>query len=80
MKTENERTAQEMFWRTTVKGCSTPEAALETLQNDAGLSVGRAILKMREYNPALYIAWRKAKPQFQPSKNPRMGHFTFRHC
>jgi hypothetical protein len=68
----------EMFWRGQVQACTTPEQALKILQDDAGLDGGRAIFKLREYSPTLYVAHTKARREFQPTRNARMSHFNFR--
>ena len=77
-KTQFEAMA-EAFWKSQVLSCTTPEQALKLLENDAGLSGGRAILAMRRYSPALFIKWRTQKPpEPRYGGNARMSHFTFR--
>jgi hypothetical protein len=82
MRNETENTAfkqmAETFWRGQVRSCTTPEQALKMLQDDAGLDAGRAIFKLREYSPSLYVAHTKARRDFKGSSNPRMSHFNFR--
>ncbi|TMP91681.1 MAG: hypothetical protein E6L08_10540 [Verrucomicrobia bacterium] len=83
MKTKpKEQTAFEQmadtFWRSQVRACATPDAALKLLEEEAGLSGGRAILALRRYDPEKFIAWRTKPEEFKPSRNVRMSHFAFR--
>jgi hypothetical protein len=67
------------FWRARVLESKTPEEALATLENDAGLSPARAIFAMRRYSPTLFVKWRTQKPaEPKYGGNARMQHFSFR--
>jgi hypothetical protein len=81
METKTEQTAfreiQNQFWRGELKKCRTPEQALTTLEQDAGLDRGRAILQMRSFRPDLYNAWRAKPEHFKAAKNPGMSRFHF---
>jgi hypothetical protein len=81
METKKEQTAfkqmQTQFWRAELKKCLTPEQALATLEKDAGLDRGRAIIQMRSFRPDLYNAWRVKPPQFKPVKNAGLSRFNF---
>ena len=80
MKTKEENAFKEMqnqFWRSELRKCTTPDQALATLEKDAGLDRGRAILQMRSFRPDLYNAFRGKPPQFKAVKNPGMERFNF---
>ena len=68
---------QNQFWRAEIKQCQTPEQALATLENFAGLDKGRAILQMRLFRPDLYNLWREKPPQFKSVENPGLSRFNF---
>jgi hypothetical protein len=72
------KSLQDTFWRSQVQACATPEQALKLLENDAGLSGGRAIMAMRRYSPALFIAWRTKRPAEPKYGGNVHSHFAFR--
>jgi hypothetical protein len=77
-----EKTTMELmhdaYLRTLLQGKS-PEEKLAIIRNETGLKSGREVLKLRELDPAGYIALRMTKPpEPKYSGNARMQHFSFR--
>ena len=65
---------REMFWRSEVQSCTTPEQAIKTLE-EGGLDTGRAIRFMAKHNPALFNQWSKRVPKQSTSGKSSMQHF-----